>query len=593
MKDNSIFSKHFFNENEEDNNSIFQFNEYEIFQNSDSSNYFKNIVQLNEIDEGQISDNEYNSNNYQYNNLGNKPEYKYNEFPENESCFPKSYYIRDEIKINEEEPFKIINNNEISKEEKEDILLKDGSTSNIGTEDTPLRMSDACMKNQSKEYLLNNNNIAVNNCKLFNSNIIAFTNQKINNKRLSNKKSENNVLSKKRKQRIHLEDLNIDPELIKYKKYKTIGDKVITSKNSKITELDKREIRAIRNRISAQKSRDRKKAEFLNLQMNLKFQKQQIEKQNIIIKNFEEMACPTCKSKINQIILDNNLNLGQSDSHHENEFFDLDEKSSILSDKKGLLLGKYAGGLITLVCLFGIFICISKGRFSVSYKNILIENNNQLNIRHLVSTNDIDLNSEQNNTISNITINDNDKKDLNIPINVPLPIIFNDLQLYHDKFGLDIYSFLKNKRKGKTGFLMKKLFYNESLIDNSMCIETNNIEHNNYIIDHNFKNTLPVEVNNIDIDNKISHRIISLFIKEYDTMQRYIDGRRISLEEQIEIETKNSGDGCVYLQIIIPKYKINNYGRNNTYERYDGFFEIRGKIFAYNNYYDSKVTQSF
>ena len=74
-----------------------------------------------------------------------------------------------------------------------------------------------------------------------------------------NKKSN---LGKKRKTRIHLEDLNIDPEIIKCKKYQTIGDKVITSKNSKITDLDRKEIRAIRNRISAQKSRDRKKAEF-------------------------------------------------------------------------------------------------------------------------------------------------------------------------------------------------------------------------------------------------------------------------------------------------------------------------------------------
>ena len=140
---------------------------------------------------------------------------------------------------------------------------------------------------------------------------------------------------------------------------------------------------------------------------------------------------------------------------------------------------------------------------------------------------------------------------------------------------------------------MKKSFFNESIIDNSMCIETNNIEHNNYIIDNNFKNTLPVEANNFIIDNKLSHKIISLFVKDYDTLQRYFNGRSLTLEEQIEKEAKNSEDGCVYLQMIIPKYKIKNYGDNDTYERYNGFFEIRGKIFAYNNYYDNKVTPSF
>ncbi len=61
---------------------------------------------------------------------------------------------------------------------------------------------------------------------------------------------EKTVLSKKRKQRINLEDLNIDQEIIKYKKYQTNGDKVITSKNSVIKDLDKKEIKAIRNRIS-------------------------------------------------------------------------------------------------------------------------------------------------------------------------------------------------------------------------------------------------------------------------------------------------------------------------------------------------------
>lgn len=85
---------------------------------------------------------------------------------------------------------------------------------------------------------------------------------KIENKNINTNKNNNNI-GKKRKQRIHLEDLNIDPEIIKYKKYQTIGDKVITSKNSKITDLDRKEIRAIRNRISAQKSRDRKKQNLM------------------------------------------------------------------------------------------------------------------------------------------------------------------------------------------------------------------------------------------------------------------------------------------------------------------------------------------
>ena len=47
--------------------------------------------------------------------------------------------------------------------------------------------------------------------------------------------------------------------------------------------------------------------------------------------------------------------------------------------------------------------------------------------------------------------------------------------------------------------------------------------------------------------------------------------------------------------MIIPKYKIDqNYGNNETYTGFENdFFEIRCKIFAYNNYYDNKVSTTF
>ena len=109
---------------------------------------------------------------------------------------------------------------------------------------------------------------------------------------------------------------------------------------------------------------------------------------------------------------------------------------------------------------------------------------------------------------------------------------------------------------------MKKQLINET--DGSMCIETKNIEHNNYIIDNNsLQNTLPVEASNIVIDNNLSHKIISLFVKDYNTLNRYINGKSLTLQEQIEIEAKNSEDGCVYLQMIIPNNKI-NFGRGHN-----------------------------
>ena len=610
MKDNFLLPNDSYDENEEEfNNSLFQYNRNSLFQKEDSSfNYFNNIGDLNGEEDEQMNNNhnEYNLNDIDNNNFENDFQDKKSIFHDNENNINKSFSLMSPIPGNEDNSYKLINNNnfennEISKEE----MFKEGSLSGAGTDDTPLSTGGTGLKNQSKDNSFNNSNI--NNNNKINNNFIAFINEKINNNnKVNNKKGDKSVLSKKRKQRIHLEDLNIDPEIIKYKKYQTIGDKVITSKNSVITDLDKKEIRAIRNRISAQKSRDRKKAEFLSMQKQIKYLQEKIEKQNLIIQNMEKICCSNCKSKLNKLIIENSImnnTLDQPELQNESEYLVLDENSDISSEKKNSFIGKISGALIALVCLIGIILCVIESGYTLSYKNSIIENqnnNNQLNARHLNEINDLYI--DEDNNISNISITDEeiDKIDINVPLPIKSNRIkkydynLNNLQLYHDKFGLDIYSFLKKKRKAKIGFLMKKPFYNDSIVDNSMCIETNNIEHNNYIIDNSLKNTLPVEANKIVIDNKLSHRIISLFVKDYDTLQRFMNGKSLSLQEQIEIEAKNSEDGCVYLQMIIPKYKINNYDDNETYNGYEnGFFEIRGKIFAYNNYYDNKVTPSF
>ena len=192
----------------------------------------------------------------------------------------------------------------------------------------------------------------------------------------------------------------------------------------------------------------------------------------------------------------------------------------------------------------------------------------------------------ENNNSNNIKIKN---ENVLLPINKELmDNSINQLRLYHDRFGFEIYSYLQKKNKENTGFLMKKQLYNQN--NNNGCIETRNIEHNNYIIDENsLKNTLPVEANNIIIDNNLSHKIISLFVKDYNTLNRYINGKSLTLQEQIEIEAKNSEDGCVYLQMIIPNYK-NNEGNTTLNSEYkNSFFEIRCKIFAYNNYYETKL----
>ena len=405
-----------------------------------------------------------------------------------------------------------------------------------------------------------------------------------------------NNLGKKRKQRIHLEDLNIDPEIIKCKKYQTIGDKVITSKNSKITDLERKEIRAIRNRISAQKSRDKKKAEFNELQMKVKYFEELTKKQNLMMKEFEKILCPECRNKYMEM----KLNISLDNKTDDNDYLILDEDLSfIYSDKKSMSLTKLTGALITLVCLIGIVICfVQSGVSNNLIKNREINNINKLGdkitLRQLNEEKHLD-NDNNNDIIDNE--NDIEIKEENVllPINkaaiLDNNIYINQLQLYHDRFGIEINSYLEKKNKIKNGFLMKQQTYNKTN-QNSVCIETKNIEHNNYIIDNNsLNNTYPIEANNMLIDNNLSHKIISLFVKDYNTLNRYINGKSLTLQEQIEIEAKNSEDGCVYLQMIIPNYESeDNETLNSEYK--NSFFEIRCKIFAYNNYYESKLARS-
>jgi len=532
MEDSFLFQNNF-NENEKEDNN---FNLNLSFQNDESSNYFPNI--LNQ---------ELNIDSY-----------------ENNIVFNKNILSMEEENLNKEIP-----KQENILEPFNEKFEKDNSNLNISN-------SQLSQSNSTKGTGDKNNESKLNDIKI---------NEIINDEK--DKKKNNNInTGKKRKQRIHLEDLNIDPEIIKCKKYQTIGDKVITSKNSKITDLDRKEIRAIRNRISAQKSRDRKKAEFNELQKKVKFYEELTKKHILMIKDYERISCPECRAKFMELKL--NISLDQNDP--DKEILVLDEDISFFSsDKKGSILTKLTGALIAIVCLLGIILCLAQGNLAGNLiKNRNINDLNKLNeeyqLRHLNEEETI----EEKNGDNNIELKEDNGKVL-LPINQEiLDYNINQLRLYHDRFGIEINSYLMKKNKERNGFLMKTQLYNQN--NNSVCIETKNIEHNNYIIDQNsLKNTLPVEANNIVIDNNLSHKIISLFVKDYNTLNRYINGRSLTLQEQIEIEAKNSEDGCVYLQMIIPNYESgeNNATLNSEYK--NSFFEIRCKIFAYNNYYESKL----
>ena len=511
-------------------------------------------------------------------------------FQNDESSFPNMQLFNQEIINEPNENQQNNNNNEINNNifpMQVDNINKDLS---LIQNQLPSKenLADSCNKLFEKD---NNLNLSDSQSQ---SNSTKGSGDKSNKSKIEKDEiNKKNNLGKKRKQRIHLEDLNIDPEIIKCKKYQTIGDKVITSKNLKITDLDRKEIRAIRNRISAQKSRDRKKAEFNELQTKVKYFEELTKKQNLMMKDFEKILCPECRNKYMEV----KLNISLDNKSDDSEYLVLDEDLSLFySDKKGISLTKLTGALITLVCLIGIVLCFVQGGIGNNLMtnrdiNNINKLNNKISLRQLNEEKTLD---DDNDAIDND--NDIDIKEENVllPINKGIfdnNIYLNQLQLYHDRFGIEINTYLEKKNKIKNGFLMNQQIYNKT--QSSVCIETKNIEHNNYIIDHDsLKSTYPVEANTMPIDNNLSHKIISLFVKDYNTLNRYINGKSLTLQEQIEIEAKNSEDGCVYLQMIIPNYKNKEDNKTLNSEYKNSFFEIRCKIFAYNNYYESKLARS-
>ena len=179
MKDNILFQNNSHEEKgeDEDNNSLFQINSNALFPNQDTSNYFNNIVQLNdEGDEQAYNINEYNVGDFE-NSLKNDL------FQENENNLNKDFSLISPIPGNEDD-YKLINKDNIPKAE---ILYKDNNSSGsgLGTDCTPPSTGGSAGKSQSKDNSLNNSNI---NNNLFNSSIDIFNNEHINNK--TNKKTK-------------------------------------------------------------------------------------------------------------------------------------------------------------------------------------------------------------------------------------------------------------------------------------------------------------------------------------------------------------------------------------------------------------------
>ena len=208
-----------------------------------------------------------------------------------------------------------------------------------------------------------------------------------------------------------------------------------------LSKLSKKEIKMWRNRLSAQRSRDRKKKELLDLKAITKSLLQENEKlrhgikeRDDKIKQLMNLLCPECKNKLNgnndfNISINTNL-----DSLTNNEMNIQDKSqltpSSIIGGKKKLAL--LMTGLFTIFCVFGTLINPS-------------ENNLIRNLK------------EKGGNKNNTKMDFNNEKRVNVPF-----LIEKDYTIRHQK-EIEMYQKIKkNNLKNKNMMVPASLFTNNS-----------------------------------------------------------------------------------------------------------------------------------
>ena len=252
------------------------------------------------------------------------------------------------------------------------------------------------------------------------------------NERMKLKKEKTKKLLENKKKRSTLEEESKSKENIDNKEGNGINnlDKISLSK------LSKKELKMLRNRLSAQRSRDRKKKELIDLKIITKNLLQENQKLRNGIKERDDkinqlmnLICPECKNKLNGknqfeiSIKENNDTLNNNDKTQLTP-------SSIIGGKKKLAL--LMTGLFTIFCVFGTL--INPG-----------ENNLLRTLK------------EKGGNKNNTKLNYDGEKRVNVPF-----LIEKDYTIRHQK-EIEMYQKIKkNNLKNKNMMVPASLFTNNS-----------------------------------------------------------------------------------------------------------------------------------
>lgn len=376
---------------------------------------------------------------------------------------------------------------------------------------------------------------------------------------------------------------------IKEKKYILVNDRVIRL-SKWLTPNEKKEIKILRNRISAQKSRDKKKEEFKYLiTENQKLKKIIITQQTLIDSlNSNISSCSKCRQ------------FAIKQEH-------IRQESKMITDFNGIAHNRIITSLLGIVCVFTIIIL---GIFGYNYalnlhKNslsppptipssfiprMLLENTNNSSSELILSILNeqfpIDTFYSNNNYINNEAI----QKELK-----------NMFEL-REKFLLYLISSNSNIiiKEASNSYERTRPFIQDPIINSneiptqfhfpSCYNETNNIDK---VIEENNTNTLPIKASEIDDSiYQIRHNIVSIYVKDYLSPNYFSNIENMFdkySSKQNEITDNNEKKESLYLHMILPMGKsTNNYnnsqGSNDDLYTQDNstLFELGCKIFKVN-----------
>ena len=428
--------------------------------------------------------------NYSYNNDNNNfnffkkylPNYKTENFPEENinNNNKIDYYniinnpVPDLYNIDENSDLSPINNEE-SEDKKKD---KENNKKKLFKTQT---FSSITKEESSKNKELSMSDDINNNSKNSNSgfNLIPLP----LNERMKLKKEKTKKLLENKKKRSTLEEESKSKENIDNKEGNGINnlDKISLSK------LSKKELKMLRNRLSAQRSRDRKKKELIDLKIITKNLLQENQKLRNGIKERDDkinqlmnLLCPECKNKLNgknqfEISIKEN-----NDTLNNNDKMQL-TPSSIIGGKKKLAL--LMTGLFTIFCVFGAL--INPG-----------ENNLLRTLK------------EKGGNKNNTKLNYDGEKRVNVPF-----LIEKDYTIRHQK-EIEMYQKIKkNNLKNKNMMVPASLFTNNSeQIISNINQKVNNNTVNNATEEKKEEN----EKKEIKEDNKfLSKGRIKIIEKQY------------------------------------------------------------------------------